>query len=218
MSDISAQDNEILGEFDKSKIKIKFKGKGNRIIFHTKKVESHPTLNIEFSGNNGYIEIGEECIICGKIKIESNCKLIIGNKLRAKAPNSYFIGEGCTLKIGEDCLFSGDIIFRTDDRHAIYDVISKKRINTGKDIIIGNHVWICQFCKILKGTCIKDGSVVGASTVLSNCTIANNSIVCGNPYRYIRHNIAWEKPYVNGELFKTKPIQAQKYWNKTEFE
>lgn len=113
--------------------------------------------------------------------------------------------------------FSGGITFRTDDSHAIYDVTTGKILNKGKDIAIGHHVWICKNCKILKNTIIRDGSIVGMNTLLSNCIIANNTIVAGCPFKYIRYNIAWEKPYVNSHDFSDQFTKSN-YWRKTQFE
>ena len=204
------------GEYDNSKIKIFIHtGGGNAIIFKEKlKVNN---LIINCFGDNSYIEIGKKCSLNGIIRISTNCKLIIGDNLLSDYNNRYFLGEETSLIIGNDCMFSGRITFRTDDSHAIYDVMTGNRINIAKNITIGNHIWICENCTILKNTIIRDGSVVGMNILLSSCIIANNSIVCGSPYRYIRYNIAWEKPYVNGDLFKKGLIKSQ-YWRKTEFE
>ena len=215
MNEVDDNGNEINGEYDNSKVKIIFFGQGNKIIFK-EKIKTKK-LDIVCDGNNIYIEIGKSCIINGHIRISSDCKLIIGDNLLSQFSNGYYIGEGCSMTIGNDCMFSGEITFRTDDSHAIYDVITGNRINKGKDIIIGNHVWVCENCKILKNTTIRDGSIIGMNTLISNCTIMNNSIVAGCPFKYIRYNIAWEKPYVNSHKFSQNVIKSY-YWKKTEFE
>lgn len=215
MNEVDDNGNEINGEYDNSKVKIIFFGQGNKIIFK-EKIKTKK-LDIVCDGNNIYIEIGKSCIINGHIRISSDCKLIIGDNLLSQFSNGYYIGEGCSMTIGNDCMFSGGITFQTDDSHAIYDVITGNRINKGKDIIIGNHVWVCENCKILKNTTIRDGSIIGMNTLISNCTIMNNSIVAGCPFKYIRYNIAWEKPYVNSHKFSQNVIKSY-YWKKTEFE
>lgn len=211
---MSIEENKIEGEYDEKKVKIVFNGNGNKLIFKEKFFTNR--LIINFSGDNSYIEIGKNCTLTGSIRICTNCNLVIGDNLLSNFANRYFIGEETSLIIGNDCMFSGGITFRTDDSHAIYDVTTERRLNKGKNIDIGNHIWICENCTILKNTTILDGCVVGMNTLLSNCKIINNSIVCGTPYRYIRYNIAWEKPYVNGKLFEKNLVKSQ-YWKKTEF-
>lgn len=209
------EENFIVGDYDAEKIKISFNGKNNKIIFKDKLRTKK--LIIRCEGDNGYIEIGHRCSLNGNLRIATNCKFIIGDDLQSNSINNYLIGEGTSLTIGNDCMFAGGITFRTDDSHAIYDVITEKRINNAKSISIGNHVWICENCKILKNTTIRDGSIIGMGTLLSNCTIANNSIVGGCPFKYIRHNVAWEKPYVNSPSF-SENVKKTHYWRKTEFE
>ncbi|GFH43485.1 hypothetical protein Hs30E_20740 [Lactococcus hodotermopsidis] len=65
--------------------------------------------------------------------------------------NNYFnqrfymnISEDTNLLIGDGRLFSFDCTIRTSDAHLIYDMNTKERINHGKSIFIGAHVWISQ--------------------------------------------------------------------------
>lgn len=44
--------------------------------------------------------------------------------------------------------------------HGIYN-LQGNRVNPDKNIVIGKYVWICLGAKILKGTEIADGCVVG---------------------------------------------------------
>ena len=51
------------------------------------------------------------------------------------------------MTIGNDCMFSGGITFRTDDSHAIYDVITGNRINKEKISLLEI---MCGFVKTVK--------------------------------------------------------------------
>ena len=73
---------------------------------------------------------------------------------------------GKKIQIGEGCLFSNNIEIHTTDYHGIYDT-NGNRINYDKDIIIGKKVWLCLGVKILKGTEIADGCIVGAGSLLA---------------------------------------------------
>lgn len=68
---------------------------------------------------------------------------------------------GSNLEIGRDCMFSNNVIVRTSDSHAIYDLHINQRINKTKSISIGNYVWIVPQSIIMKGVAIGDGSIIG---------------------------------------------------------
>ena len=54
--------------------------------------------------------------------------------------------------------------------------------------MIGNDVWIGTGAIILKGTCIGDGSVIGAGAVVTH-NIGNCEIWAGNPARKIKERL-----------------------------
>ncbi|MFX3627504.1 hypothetical protein ACD574_02860 [Campylobacter sp. LH-2024] len=60
-----------------------------------------------------------------------------------------------------------------------------KRVNFGKSIYIGDHVWYGQEVAILKGSFIASGSTLGAKSVISG-TKFSNSIYAGNPSKLIK--------------------------------
>ena len=57
-------------------------------------------------------------------------------------------------------MVSKDVSIRTGDSHSIIDLKTKKRINFGKDVVIGNHVWLGLNTSILKGVRIGNNSIV----------------------------------------------------------
>lgn len=101
------------------------------------------------------------------------------------------LGGGRSIKIGDGSLLSNNIEIHTTDYHGIYDS-QGKRVNPDKDILIGKYVWIGLGVKILKGTEIADGCVVGAGSVLSGIYRTENVIIAGNPARIIKEQIFWK--------------------------
>lgn len=89
-------------------------------------------------------------------------------------------------------MLSNNIEIHTADYHGIYN-LQGKRINPDKDILIGKYVWIGLGAKILKGTEIADGCVVGANTMLSGLYRQENVLIVGNPARIKKEQIFWEK-------------------------
>jgi acetyltransferase-like isoleucine patch superfamily enzyme len=53
-----------------------------------------------------------------------------------------------------------------------------------KKVIIGNDVWLGAGAKILKGSVIEEGAVVGANAVVKQ-TVQENCIVAGVPAKVI---------------------------------
>ena len=100
---------------------------------------------------------------------------------------------GTTLFVGDDCLFSNDIYVRTSDSHSIISLATGKKLNSEKDVSIGNHVWIAPCVKILKGASIQDGSVVGTGAVVTSAFSDKNVVIAGVPAKVVKKNIRWEK-------------------------
>lgn len=95
---------------------------------------------------------------------------------------------GKSIRIGDGSLFSNNIEIHTTDYYEIYDSEGKS-VNPDKDILIGKHVWIGLGSKILKGTEIADGCVVGSGSVLSGLYRQENTIVAGNPAKIVKEHI-----------------------------
>lgn len=192
--------------FKSTKIRVK---KGNCIKLNGKKIQK---CDIKIQGKNNELVLGKESTLRkAKIRIEGeNHKIIIGknsmiNKTSIEiygdkgnliiGDNASFgkvrfvMGEGKNVIIGDEALFSYDIEIRNTDSHRIFneeDIVT----NTGKDIVIKNHVWIGAGSKILKGVIIEDGAVVvGSSVVVKN--VEANTIVAGNPAKKIKEKIYW---------------------------
>ncbi len=53
------------------------------------------------------------------------------------------------------------------DQHHIFDLNSRERINKGKDILVGNHVWLGRETMLLGGAKVADNCVVGARSTFS---------------------------------------------------
>lgn len=173
-------------------------------------------LKLNFESADAVFMIGDNSYMTGRVRLGKGCSLIIGKDFLSPYSSSYFLNECTDITIGNDCMFASGCILRTDDAHAIYDIISLNRINKSKNIIIGDHVWLCEDVLIMKGSVIRSGCVVGARSVLSNKTIHNNSLIAGNPVKYIRNNIAWEKPYLGHPAFK-EIKERKEFWNYTVF-
>lgn len=146
----------------------------NKTIFlgaSTKKIRNLKFTSIR--GSHQRLHIGEH-FGCGGVDIQMND----GN-------------ESCT--IGNDCLFSWGIKLRTSDGHSVIDLTTNRAINLPRDISIGDHVWVGEDVKILKGSNIQNDSVVGSSAIVTKPFFETNVIIAGIPAMIIKRDITWDR-------------------------
>jgi len=173
------------------------------------------TTTIQISGSNNIITIAPKvrminCLLnihgnnC-KINIEPYCsfknvefwieddgsQIIIENRTTIEGGHLAST-EGKTIKIGNDCMFSNHIEIRNGDSHSILSTESSLRINPAKEVIIGNHVWLGSDVKVLKGSVIKDGSIIGTGSLVSGLVDAN-SIYAGIPAKKVKEKVSWKR-------------------------
>ena len=104
--------------------------------------------------------------------------------------------EGNRIHIGEDCMFSFGINIATTDYHSILSASTGERINPGKDIRIGNHVWLGRNVDIMKGVSIADNIIVGAGSIVTKSLTNSNSIYVGHPAAEIKTDVTWVRPLI----------------------
>ncbi|OCR03408.1 hypothetical protein BA920_08225 [Helicobacter pullorum] len=178
-----------VNEFGKQiKLKINFNNGQNNIIFFA---GGSYGIDINLVGNNNIIFIGNGVRNIA-MQTFANSVVYIGN---GTTSNGCYIRacEGKYVIIGDDCMFSSGILITTSDHHLIYDAVSKKRINIAKSVYIGDHVWLGRNVRINKGANIFSGSIVGACSVVTSKKIYSNSVYAGNPIKYIKNNIFWDR-------------------------
>ncbi|MCM1139469.1 MAG: acyltransferase [Muribaculum sp.] len=159
-------------------------GKGTRIY----------NCTIDISGANNILEIGNSTGIydSGRIRIEDmNNKVRIGNRVSISSAFFSVADNFTTIEIGDESLISSNVTFRTSDSHSILDALSNKRINHGKDINIGCHCWIGNNATILKGSVIKDNSIIGTHSLVAGSEIPANCCAVGLPARVVKNNVKW---------------------------
>ena len=176
------------GSFCK-KIKIYNYGKGNSIhIGDGCRLEN---CRIDLYGEGNKVEIGKDCAGHDfEIWVSEGSKVDIGEHTHFAGLTHLAATEGKKIKIGDRCLFASEIVIRTGDSHSLLD-LNGKRLNHAKDIIVGNHVWIGQYVTILKGTQIKDDTIVGTNSLLTGKTFESNCVIAGNPAKVIKKDVTW---------------------------
>lgn len=198
-------------------------GINNEVCIHNSiKFEKNATIEITIKGNNNKITILNECNFKKTtIFIEGSNNVILINKyvtfqgvITVKFDkNSINIGkstsfglinmhcsEGCKITIGKNCMFSRNILLRTNDGHSIINNETKKKINTAKDIYIGNHVWCGMNSNILKGAYISSMTVIGAFSTVTKKFSQNNIVIAGKPAKIVKEKIIWIKQSIANNI------------------
>lgn len=132
-------------------------------------------LNLLINGENSSIKIGKN------FSLQNSCEIITRPE------------KNLSLTIGDDCQFGSKIIIRATDGHKIISLEDGTVLNKGKNVVIGNHCWVASNVKILKGSTIASGSVVGMSSVVAGKCDTPNSVYAGNPAKLKKTNITWDR-------------------------
>lgn len=111
--------------------------------------------------------------------------------------DNFYCNKNCSfiarkhIKIGDDALLGWNVNIMDNDG-GNHKIIEKQIAKTNKEkVIIGNHVWICAFSDILKGSIINDNCVVAYKSCVIGEFSGENCIIAGHPARVIKQNIEW---------------------------
>ena len=189
--------------------------KGNKIVGHLPKVINS---SINFIGENNILYCDENVCLNGSelffrgsnsliylgtgehkvyIDLHNDSVCHIGRFTKSSNRLSLIITEHKHCFIGDNCLISHDVMIRNADAHLIYSCDDGSRINPTKSVYIGDHVWIGQYAKILKGAQIDSGSIIGTSSIIAGKIIPHNSIWAGNPSKQIKNKVFWDRTLVH---------------------
>lgn len=194
--------------------KIIFRGIGNMIVCEEGVTIKNSTIIFEGNGSIVYLSSSQYSYLL-QLQIYSDSVFGIGRNNYINNIVSCIISEGMNFLCGDGCLFAKNIKIRTSDHHLIYDVYTKKRINPGKSVYIGDHCWICEEVKLLKGTSIGSGAVLAASAVTSMKDIGSNELWGGIPAKRIKRGICFlttsPVSYSGNDLKKFEELHTDKY-------
>lgn len=88
-------------------------------------------------------------------------------------------------------MFSYNIVVRNTDSHKVIEVETGVITNPSRDVVLGEHVWVCQNSSILKGCKIGDNSIVAFGAVaIKGCEAG--SVLAGNPAKVVKTGINWD--------------------------
>jgi len=171
--------------------RLKISGNNNTVRFG--KNFTTKWLEIEISGNNTEMVIGDNCKVTGTLKVKgTNNSLHIGDNTTVQ--DAYIIAEeNHNVEIGKDCMISSDILIRTTDAHSIIDLETGQRKNPARSIHIGHHVWLGMGCVIAPGAAIANNCIVATRAVVTKIFDKPHCTVGGVPARILSENVDWDR-------------------------
>lgn len=110
--------------------------------------------------------------------------------LNIEVGKNFYANYNCTIIdvakviIGDNCFMAPNVSIYTAG-HPIYPDTRNSMFEYGKDVIIGDNVWIGGNSVICPGVHIGDNVVIGAGSVVTK-DIPDWSIAVGNPCRVVR--------------------------------
>ncbi|MCB1693135.1 MAG: acyltransferase [Pseudomonadales bacterium] len=115
----------------------------------------------QFDTHQGHIEIGNNCLVCPGVRLDSASR----------------------ISIADDCMLAAGVYITDADWHDIYD--RTRSIGTTRPVVLEENVWVGDGAIVCKGVRIGRNSVIGAGAVVVT-DIPENSIAAGNPARVVK--------------------------------
>lgn len=115
----------------------------------------------EHEDGGGRIDVGDYCLICPGVRLDS----------------------ACHIEVGDNTMLAAGAYLTDADWHDIYD--RTRMIGANAKITLEDNVWIGDGAIVCKGVTVGANSVIGAGSVVTR-DIPANVIAAGNPAAVIR--------------------------------
>lgn len=192
---INGKDNQIISPkvkgnhfYDRSPVKIR--GSNNRIEINPH--NQFYKLELIINGSNNLISIDEGCWGSLKIIIDTDNTIVrIGKKCAFRGLECGLWEKGSSLIIGDEVMAAKDSRMYVSDFHAIVDIDSMEAVNQGRNITIGNHVWLGERAMVLKNNRIADDVIVAAGSIVTKDLNESHTIYAGNPAKAVKRGMTW---------------------------
>lgn len=185
-------DNQIIKKGISVSSRIQIAGNGNRVILEKGTILKNSLIKIQ--GNDNIVHIHKDAFVSGaELWVEDQgCRIEIGERSFVGHHSHFACTEdGRALLIGRDCMISSYVQIRTGDSHSILDE-NGSRINNAESVYIGDHCWIGEGAKVLKGVVLEGEDVVSTGAIVTH-SFGKNLIIGGIPSRVLKENISWDK-------------------------
>jgi acetyltransferase-like isoleucine patch superfamily enzyme len=161
--------------------------------------------SITLAGDGAILDIGAGCQLRqSRLCVEDpGSRLLIGDQTTMTGA-TLISQESGLLQIGKDCMIAKNADLRNTDGHPIFDGSRGPHLNPGRDVTIGDHVWIGVGAIVFKGSTIGTGTVIGADSHVRG-EIPARCLAFGVPAVLKREGVRWkrERPAAAGSPAET---------------
>ena len=172
--------------------RVQFKGDNNELVVEDGAVVQNSIIRI--SGSDCKVVLHSRCFVTEvEIFVEDNgCVVAIGPRtFIGRHTHLACTEDGRGIIVGGNCMISSFCQIRTGDSHSILNS-EGKRINKAATVHIGEHCWIGEGAKVLKGVTLGDNCVVSTGAIVTK-PFGYNLLLGGVPAKVLRENINWDE-------------------------
>ena len=135
---------------------------------------------------NRNIRFGRNVIIYPDVMFFGDGLIEIGDNVAIGNGTLIYASQKGGVHIGNDTMIAAQSYIIDTDHGIQRGALIREQENTVAPIHIGQDVWIAAGCKILKGSVIHDGAVIGAASLVKG-EIPAYGIAVGAPAKVIKY-------------------------------
>ena len=171
-------------------VQVRISGKNNRLTIGPGVRLGGGVL--ELRNHDSSITIGADCALTGALRCRARDTHIRIGRQTTMMGGMITLHEAGRITLGDDCMLSGDIAMDVSDMHSILDVDTGARLNPPRDITIGDHVWLAQGVRVMKGARIGRDAIIGSRAMVLG-DIPDYALAVGAPAHVIRLGVTWDR-------------------------
>lgn len=167
-------------------------GTGNRVVLEKGSMLLNSLVKIQ--GDNNVVILKAHSYVSGaELWVEDNqCELSIGERTFVGHHSHLACTEnGSKLIVGDDGMLSSYVQIRTGDSHSIVDM-EGRRINQAQSVVVGDHCWLGEGAKVMKGVTLEGDVIVSTGAVVTK-SFGKKVLLGGIPAKVLKDNVSWDK-------------------------
>lgn len=149
-----------------------------------------------WGGGKTYLDFRGNVTFKGKASFAKGTQIIVGKNANLNFGNNFRCNCNCIINAGKSVTFGDDnllawlVTVLDGDGHTIINTESYSITNVNKEIITGNHVWICPEVSLLKGSMLPNNCIIATKSVITKKINEENSLI-GNENTILKTSVNW---------------------------